>query len=258
MTAESSPDLNDILALLKESLRSSGASGFVVGLSGGVDSAVVAALCVRAAGTGAVRGYFLPSPVTPADDGEDVQMLGDTLGIEVETIPIGPILDRYRDIPDFLETPYLVGNLMARTRMTLLYYYANASGMLVCGTSNRTEFLLGYCTKYGDNAADVQPIIHLLKSEVWSLARVLKLPDRIITKAPSAGLWQDQTDEGEIGISYGAIDAAIRHLENRSWIPGTDDERAVLERIRRAAHKQHPVPQVKRYRRENSLRNSPG
>ncbi|MDD1724929.1 MAG: NAD(+) synthase [Methanospirillum sp.] len=246
MTTESLPDLNDILALLKESLRSSGASGFVLGLSGGVDSAVAAALCTRAAGTGAVRGFFLPSMVTRTDDAEDVHMLGDLLGIEVRTIPIGPIIDRYRDIPGFLETPYLVGNLMARTRMTLLYYQANASGMLVCGTSNRTEFLLGYCTKHGDNAADVQPIIHLLKSEVWGLARILDLPDRIVSKAPSAGLWQDQTDEGEIGMSYEVIDTAIRNLENRSWIPETDDERMVLERIRKAAHKQYPALQVKR------------
>jgi NAD+ synthase len=234
------------VTLLEELFTSSGADGFVIGLSGGIDSSVAATLCVRAVGPDRVFGLFLPSAVTPAEDKADVQLLGEFLNISILTVPISPIIDQYRQIPRFIDTPYLVGNLMARTRMTILYYYANATNRLVCGTSNRTEYLLGYCTKFGDNAADVQPIIHLLKHEVWDLARALGIPDRLIQKAPSAGLWQNQTDEAELGLTYQAIDAAIKSLEEHEWKPKNPIEEKVLEKIIRAGHKQMPAPHVKR------------
>lgn len=239
-------DLSPIISLLQDISKKSNSSGFVIGLSGGIDSSVAAALCVRAVGASLVRGFFLPSGVTPGGDVEDVRMLGEVLGIQVTTVPIASVIDQYREMPGFLESSYLVGNLMARTRMTILYYYANQMNRLVCGTSNYTEFLLGYCTKYGDNAADVQPIIHLTKTEVWNLARVLGIPDRLIEKTPSAGLWQNQTDEDELGLKYAVIDEAIVNLENRGWKPVTPEENQVLEKIQRAGHKQNPVPQVKR------------
>jgi len=117
---------------------------------------------------------------------------------------------------------------------------------LVCGTSNYTEYLVGYCTKYGDNAADVQPILHLQKTQVWQLARKIGIPERLITKTPSAGLWHNQTDEDELGMTYEVIDTAIKCLEIQEWVPKTQEERIVLEKIQRAGHKQRPVPQVKR------------
>ena len=239
-------DLSPIIGLLQDISKKSNSSGFVIGLSGGIDSSVAAALCVRAVGASLVRGFFLPSGVTPSGDEEDVRMLGEVLGIQVTTVPIASVIDQYRKMPGFLESSYLVGNLMARTRMTILYYYANQMNRLVCGTSNYTEFLLGYCTKYGDNAADVQPIIHLTKTEVWNLARVLGIPDRLIEKTPSAGLWQNQTDEDELGMKYAVIDVAIANLEKQGWNPNTPEEQWVLERITRAGHKQPPVPQLKR------------
>lgn len=244
MTRSRDPD--SIIALLQDVLRSSSSSGFVIGLSGGIDSGVAATLCVRAAGCDHVQGFFLPSAVTPAQDADDVTLLAEFLQIPVLTIPITPFIDQYRMMPGFTETSYLVGNLMARTRMTILYYYANQMNRLVCGTSNYTEYVLGYCTKYGDNAADVQPIIHLQKSEVWSLAEHLGLPLRLIEKTPSAGLWHNQTDENELGMKYEVIDEAISHLEQQGWVPKTVEEEWVIEKMKRAGHKQRPAPQVNR------------
>ena len=240
------PDPLPAVNLLKDTLHSSGSSGFVIGISGGVDSALAAALCCKAAGPSAVAGLFLPSSVTPTQDASDVKLLGDTLGIQILTVPISPVLDQYRTLPGFTETPYLVGNLMARTRMTILYYYANKLSSLVCGTSNYTEYLLGYCTKFGDNAADVQPIIHLLKTDVWRLAELTGVPKQIISRTPTAGLYQDQTDEKELGLSYARIDAAILALIQQDSRAMTADERIVLEKIRNSEHKRNPAPQVKR------------
>ena len=242
----SNPDPLPAVTLLKDTLQASGASGFVIGISGGVDSALAAALCCKAAGPSAVTGLFLPSSVTPTQDASDVKLLGAALGITILTIPISPVLDQYRTLPGFTDTPYLVGNLMARTRMTILYYYANKLSSLVCGTSNYTEYLLGYCTKFGDNAADVQPIIHLLKTEVWRLAELAKVPAQIISRTPTAGLYHDQTDEKELGLSYARIDAAILSLIQQDWKALTADERKVLEKIQSAEHKRNPSPQVKR------------
>ncbi|HOJ97144.1 MAG TPA: NAD(+) synthase [Methanospirillum sp.] len=241
-----SRDSDSIIILLQDVLRSSSSSGFVIGLSGGIDSSVAATLCVRAAGCDHVQGFFLPSAVTPSQDADDVTLLAEFLQIPVLTIPIDPFIDQYRMMPGFTETSYLVGNLMARIRMTILYYYANQMNRLVCGTSNYTEYVLGYCTKFGDNAADVQPIIHLQKSEVWSIAEHLGIPHRLIEKTPSAGLWHNQTDENELGMKYDVIDAAISHLEEQGWEPRTLEEEWVVEKMQRAGHKQRPAPQVYR------------
>lgn len=242
------PDCSDIADqisdLLRATLKKSHASGYVVGLSGGVDSALVAALCTRAVGSSQVLGIYMPSDVTPPVDAADVATLARALSIQVETIPIGKIVDQYRMIPGFVESNYLIGNLMARTRMAVLYYVANRDSFLVCGTSNRTEFLLGYCTKHGDNAADVQPIVHLLKTDVWDIARFLGVPDSIISRAPSAGLWHGQTDEDELGICYAEIDAAIKSLDKSGWSPVSETEKKVAARCASSLHKQNPAPSL--------------
>jgi NAD+ synthase len=241
-----SPDPGQVTALLKDVISSGSFKGFVIGLSGGIDSSVVATLCVRATGPENLLGLFLPSAVTPTEDLDDVRLLAEFLNIQVLTVPIGGIIDQYRMMPDFTESMHLVGNLMARTRMTILYYYAGQMNRLVCGTTNYTEYLIGYSTKHGDSAADVQPIIHLLKTEVWTLAKSLGLPARLIEKTPSAGLWQDQTDEDELGMKYQVIDEAIRNLEKQGWEPKTPEEKIVLERILNSGHKRRPAPHVKR------------
>jgi NAD+ synthase len=161
-------------------------------------------------------------------------------------IPIGPVLDAYRGLPDFVESPYTLGNLMARTRMAILYYYANRDNLLVCGTSNRTEHMLGYFTKFGDGAGDIEPIIHLLKREVYELARALEIPEKIIVKPPSAGLWKDQRDEDEIGLDYNAIDQALIRLEQHGWKSGSPTEEKVLALIRKSEHKRLAPPSLSR------------
>jgi NAD+ synthase len=226
--------------MIRHTLWSSGSDGIVVGVSGGLDSALSASLCAAAIGGEKVKGLLLPSAVTREEDIRDAEEVCTRLGIPAVTIPIQPILDRYRMIPNYSGSAYLEGNLMARIRMTLLYYHANRDNRLVCGTSNRSEYLLGYCTKYGDNAADFQPLLHLYKTEVYALARDKGLPAAILNKPPSAGLWAGQTDEEDLGLPYVEIDRALRALETNRWVPVSPEEERVLQRVQESQHKRSP------------------
>lgn len=228
--------------MIRYACWSSGCSRIVVGVSGGVDSAVAAAFCCRAVGPVNVLALLLPSAVSNPGDLADAENLCTALGVEHRTISIEPMLAAYRSIPGFTETPYLLGNLMARTRMAVLYYFANRDNRLVCGTSNRSEYLLGYTTKFGDNAADFQPILHLYKTGVYEMARELDIPESIIRKAPSAGLWAGQSDEGEIGLSYAEIDASLIALEKNGWKASNPVEEKVLALVMKSAHKRMPAP----------------
>ena len=219
-------------------------SGIVVGVSGGVDSAVAAAFCCRAVGPDKVLGLSLPSVVTNPDDGKDALALCNMLGMEHRTISIEPMLAGFKQMPGFFASPYLLGNLMARIRMTVLYYHANRDNRLVCGTSNRSEYMLGYCTKFGDNAADFQPILHLYKSDVYLMAQELGIPEPILKKAPSAGLWVGQSDEGEIGLSYDQIDTALRALEIQERQPKNPTEEKVVTIMGKGAHKRLGAPSL--------------
>jgi NAD+ synthase len=154
------------------------------------------------------------------------------------------MLEGFRTMPEFKESRYLLGNLMARTRMAVLYYHANRDQKIVCGTSNRSEFMLGYCTKYGDNAADLQPLLHLYKTEVYEYANELGIPEPIIKKAPSAGLWEGQRDEEEIGLSYAEIDHSLQALELKGWIAATPTEEKVLGLVKKSEHKRIPAPNL--------------
>lgn len=218
--------------------------GIVVGLSGGVDSAVAAVFCCRAVGGEKVLGLTLPSAVSKPSDIEDAAMLCKKWGMQHRIISIEPMLEGFRAIPGFDGSPYLLGNLMARTRMAILYFYANRDHKLVCGTSNRSEYMLGYCTKFGDNAADFQPIVHLYKTEVYTIADELGIPESILKKTPSAGLWEGQSDEDEIGLSYEEIDASLRQLELQGWQAIKPVEEKVLELVKKSEHKRLPVPNL--------------
>jgi NAD+ synthase len=154
------------------------------------------------------------------------------------------MLEGFKTMPDFKESRYLLGNLMARIRMTVLYYHANCEQKIVCGTSNRSEYMLGYCTKYGDNAADIQPLLHLYKTEIYDYAKELGIPELIMKKAPSAGLWEGQSDEEEIGLSYEKIDTSLRSLELHGWQATTPIEEKVLELVRKSEHKRLPAPNL--------------
>ena len=183
----------------------------MLGVSGGIDSTVVAYLAVNALGKDKLHGIIMPYVRNQnMDDGLE---LSQKLGIPHEVIEIKDLVDAYGKI-DFFNNKVAKGNLMARIRMCLLYGKANKDNLMVLGTSNKTEIMLGYFTKYGDGGVDILPIGGLLKNEVRSLAKELKIPTQITNKTPSAGLWEGQTDEGEMGFSYEELDKAIISIES--------------------------------------------
>jgi NAD+ synthase len=230
--------------MIRYAFWNTGCKGIVVGLSGGIDSAVAAAFCCRAVGPANVLGLSLPASVSNPDDIRDAQELCSIFRMAHAVISIDPMLDAYRSLPGFVETPYLLGNLMARIRMVILYYHANRDNRIVCGTSNRSEYMLGYCTKYGDNAADIQPLLHLYKTEVYIVARELGIPESIIKKDPSAGLWEGQSDEMEIGLTYAEIDASLKALLQQQWQARTPTEERVLALVKKSEHKRIAAPNL--------------
>jgi NAD+ synthase len=210
------PAIKDkIVAFISSKVRESSASGAVIGLSGGIDSTLTAYLTVEALGSDNLLGLLLPEEgITSRKDIEDALEVASLLGIEYKVIEISTILRSFSSvIMDFDETAKTAnGNLKARIRMCILYYHANLMHRMVIGTGNRTELLLGYFTKYGDGGVDIEPVGGLYKTLVRSLARYIGIPARIIDKIPTAGLWPGQTDENELGVSYGIADQILTML----------------------------------------------
>jgi NAD+ synthase len=231
---------NYISEWIKEKVEEAGAEGVVLGLSGGVDSSLTAALAQKALGD-KVLGLLMPCHSDPTDL-EHARLLATKFGIETEYVDLGPVFDR---LMAFLPrgSHLAVANLKPRLRMATLYYFANSRNYLVAGSGNRSEITIGYFTKYGDGGADLLPLGDLLKYQVRELAHELGVPEEIIAKPPSAGLWPGQTDEGEMGITYDELDRTISALE-KGDTSGCDE--AVLERVKamRAAseHKRQPIP----------------
>jgi len=213
---------NRIIEFIRNETGKAGVRGAVVGISGGIDSALTATLTVKALGKERVLGLHMPeSSLTPAADSEDAKNLADWLGIKYRTIDIAGVVSAFMAaVPESESADRLTrGNLKARARMSFLYFHANMLNRMVIGTGNKTEILLGYYTKYGDGGVDLEPIGGLYKTEVWELSRRLGIPDPLITKKPSAGLWAGQTDEAELGISYLKVDEVLRLIEK-----GTEPE----------------------------------
>ncbi|MDU8924057.1 NAD(+) synthase [Pasteurellaceae bacterium LIM206] len=191
-----------------------GAQGYVVGLSGGVDSAVVAHLLGRTGS--AAQGLILASATTSQQDVADAYAVAESARISVIEAPITAAYDMFMQSmqPLFNQQAerqnVIAGNVQARLRMIALYAYAQSNQAIVVGTDNAAEWLTGYFTKFGDGGVDVAPLLQLRKEQVYELARLLNVPQQIIDKPPSAGLWQGQTDESEMGVSYAEIDAFLR------------------------------------------------
>ncbi len=244
MAADLGCRLGQIEQMIRYAYWNSGCTGIVIGVSGGIDSAVAAGFCCRAIGPEKVLGLSLPSAISNPEDCKDAATLCEQLHMEHKVVSIEPMLEGFRAMPGFTGSRYLTGNLMARVRMAVVYYHANLDHRLVCGTSNRSEYMLGYCTKFGDNAADVQPLLHLYKDEVYEAARELKIPAPIVKKAPSAGLWGGQSDESEIGLSYTEIDTSLRALELHQWKSTTPTEEKVLALVKKSEHKRLPAPNL--------------
>jgi NAD+ synthase len=197
--------------LRDEILERRGIERAVVGLSGGVDSAVTAYLCARALGARNVHAIRLPYATSSRASLDDAQLVVDALGIPCRTIEITAAVDGYLAYePD--ADPRRRGNVMARTRMLALFDQSAKLNALPVGTGNKTERLLGYFTWHADDAPPVNPLGDLFKTQVWALARYLGVPLRLIDKAPSADLEAEQTDEGDLGISYARADAILAQL----------------------------------------------
>lgn len=245
---------NRIIDFIRNEIRKAGVDGAVIGISGGIDSALAATLTVKALGKDKVLGIHMPeSSLTPSEDSKDAKTLADWLGIEFQTIDISGIISAFMAaIPESESADRLsMGNLKARIRMSLLYFHANRMNRMVIGTGNKTEILLGYFTKYGDGGVDLEPIGGLYKTDVWELSRRLGVPESIITKKPSAGLWAGQTDEAELGISYLKVDEVLKRLEQyedpetilNTLEISVEQLNSVINRIEKSEHKRS-APQV--------------
>ncbi len=236
-------------AFIAETVSAAGAEGVVIGLSGGIDSAVAAALAVQGLGNGRVQGVAMPHRSSNPASLADAEAVAAALDIPLEIRAIAGMVDPFlADIPQ--ENLLRRGNVMARCRMIVLYDISARDRTLVLGTGNRTETLLGYSTLHGDAACGLNPLGDLYKAEVRSLARHFDLPPAVLEKAPSADLWADQTDEGELGFTYEEADQILHAMiddglgDRQLAALGfpSDLVAAVRSRVRAQAFKWLPVP----------------
>lgn len=244
-----------IVEFLREALDRTNTEGVVVAMSGGVDSTVTAMLATEALGSSRVFGLLLPCNMSDELNVHDARIVAEALGIDYREVHLRPLLDCFEDLVGPIVEPedlrLAIGNAIARLRMTCAYYVANATNRLVVGTTNRTEWLLGYFTKYGDGSADLRPLVGLYKTQVYALAYRMGVPRRIIEKPATAGLWAGQSDESDLGVSYEQIDAVLtRHVEKEQ---GSDEivaeldvdaetVRDLVDRYRASRHKRQIPP----------------
>lgn len=242
-----------IVNFIRDTVQSSGAKGVVVGLSGGGDSAVAAALAVRALGKDAVRALHLPDKESDRISALIASKVAGSLGIELQIIDITPIVESYLNAlgMSYDSSDKIVkGNIKVRTRMSILYAVANSENRLVLGTSDRSEWLIGYFTKWGDGSADLYPIIGLYKTQVREFGKYLGLPPEVTSRPPTPDLWPGHTAEGEIGITYDLIDEVLYRIFDEGLKP-EDVVRVggvpkfvvdkVLELYRKSEHKRKPL-----------------
>ncbi len=241
-----------LTGFIHSELTRSGFSRAVVGLSGGIDSALSCYLAAEALGPENVLAVRMPYRTSSPDSLEHAQLVIDATGVQSLTVPISEMVDPL--IAQFPEMDSMrKGNIMARTRMIVLYDQSAAWGGLVIGTGNKTEILLGYSTQFGDAAAAINPVGDLYKTQVRQLARTLGVPEVIIDKPPTADLWVGQTDEGELGFTYAEVDKLLHLLVDERYTPAECVEcgfaesfvRAVVERIRRNQYKRVMPPIAK-------------
>ena len=238
--------LSDQIAVwLRERLTAAGADGFALGLSGGVDSAVVAALAVRAVGPQRVLAALLPCHSLP-EDARLARLVAETFGLSPIAVDLGGVYDALKAVLPPSDHPLAAANIKPRLRMIAWYYLAQSHNYLVLGGGNRTEIAVGYFTKYGDAGVDLLPLGDLYKTQVWELARQLGVPQVVVERSPTAGLWPGQTDEGEMGITYVELDRILMAIEAGDT---AGIEPATLEKVQkmiaRSAHKRATPPVCK-------------
>ncbi|HXO27519.1 MAG TPA: NAD+ synthase [Thermoanaerobaculia bacterium] len=238
---------------IRDAVATSATEGVVVGLSGGVDSALAAALAARALGPSRVHAFVLPYRTSNPESARDACLVAKQLGVDHRLIDISPMVDPYfaLEIPgEGDDDRRRRGNKLARERMAILFDQAKKLGCLVLGTSNKTEILLGYSTVFGDNASSLNPLGDLYKQQVWRLAQHLALPRQVVAKQPSADLWPGQTDEEELGLTYEVADEVLYLLFDLGLRPAEVVERGYEEAaVRRIVR----LEQANRYKRRLML-----
>ncbi len=208
--------IEEIKKFIRQKIEISKTKGAVIGLSGGIDSAVVVHLTSLAIGKERISLIHLPEKELDPIHTQDAQLTANQLDIPLQIIDISPLVEEMITAHSELKKNRLAkGNLKARLRGVNLYTISNLENKLVIGTSNKSEILIGYGTKFGDLAADIWPIGDIYKTELYRIAAKLNVNPKIITKPPTAGLWAKQTDEEEIGVSYKKLDLLLLGLENR-------------------------------------------
>ena len=233
---------------LSEQIEKNHAEGVILGLSGGVDSAVLAYICKRKLKEKTMAIIMPDTSITPKIETEDALKMIALTGIEYKLIDIKPIVNEYSM---YLEpNDWAKGNLRARVRANILYYYANAKNYLVLGSSDKSEHLIGYFTKFGDGASDITPIISLYKLQVREIAKYLGVPEKVISKKSSPHLWKEHEAEEELGASYEDIDSILyclfeKKLSVDETVKDTQIEKLIVEKIlelnKNSEHKRLPA-----------------
>ena len=236
-----------LVRFIREEVHKVGFAKVVVGLSGGVDSALSAALAQRALGAENVIPVLMPYRHSSPESEADARTVAAALQLDPVLVDISPQVDAYFDrFPDADRGRR--GNKMARERMSILYDMSWAHRALVMGTSNKTELLLGYGTIFGDMASALNPLGDLYKTQVWAMARHVELPEQVVSKAPSADLWQGQSDEQELGFRYAVVDVLLHHLV---------DERRTRNELRALGFQDEFIDQIGRKVRDSQYKRRP-
>ncbi len=219
MTFDLSLDPEETIVVIKNFIKTyvsnAGIPSVVIGLSGGIDSAVVAVLCTETLGRNNTKCLFLPEASTPESDRKDQRILVEQFDLSCEIKDITDLVSVFNSQCFIKPNKLAMANVKARIRMVLLFEYANMTNSLVCGSSNKSELLSGYFTKYGDGGVDIMPLGDVYKTQVWQIARFMGLPKEIISKPPTAGLWKGQTDEKELMMTYNELDQILYGLERK-------------------------------------------
>ena len=201
--------VDNLVEWLRDSVKEANCKGIVYGLSGGVDSAVIAALSKLAFGD---ESLAIMMPINSSFEDEiDAKLVIDKFNLNAIKVDLSRTYSEFVEVVEKGDNNMAYANVKPRLRMTTLYYYAQLKGYLVVGTSNKSEFTVGYFTKYGDSGSDLMPLVDFTKNEIFELARYLEIPDKIIQKPPSAGLFEDQTDEDEMGFTYNDLEKYINN-----------------------------------------------
>lgn len=249
----------EIIEFIRKTVKDAGVAGVVLGLSGGVDSSLVATLSVRSLGKDLVLGVIMPTAFTPKQDIEDAKELADWLGIRTEFVNIQDVSEEFFGILGIDQTDpkqrIPMANIRARIRMVILYYYANLHNYLVVGTGDRSELLIGYFTKYGDGGVDLLPISHLYKTQVRELSRHLDIADKVAYKPSSPQLYPGHKATDEIPLGYEELDPVLvglfdRRLTSQEVSGLTGVSVKIVEEVKRrfdgSKHKRTPPPRVGR------------